>query len=77
MVRTGQSEQARALLAETLAENEGAEWDEAPDATAYMEERAGRGPRNYGLIGAYARIWVTSIAVMALAFAVFVLLRQV
>lgn len=77
LVRAGQSEEARALLAETLAENEGVEWEEAPDAATYMEERAGRGPRNYNLIGAYARIWATSIVAMALAFAIFILLRQV
>lgn len=77
LVRAGQSEEARTVLAETLAEDAGAEWNEAPDAITYIEERASDGPRNYGLIGAYARIWVVSIGVMALAFAIFVLLRQV
>lgn len=77
LVRAGQSEEARALLAEALAGSEATEWGEAPDAAIYMEERVGRGPRNYGVIGAYARIWVVSIGVMALAFAVFMLLRQV
>lgn len=31
--------------------------------------------RGYGLIGAYARIWVVSFGAMGLAFAVFLLLR--
>lgn len=83
MVRAGHSEEARALLAETLAEGEAADSTEIagashPEDTApYPEETEGRRPRGYGLIGAYARIWAWSLGAMALAFAVFLLLRLV
>jgi hypothetical protein len=76
MVRAGQAEAARALLAETLVEDEQVDWDDFPDA-AHPGEARRRGPRNYGLIGAYARIWLWSLAAMGLAFAVFLLLRLV
>lgn len=39
------------------------------------EPGSGREPRGYGLIGAYARIWAWSLAALALAFVVFLLLR--
>lgn len=38
------------------------------------EEPEGRKPRNYGLIGAYGRIWAWSLGAMMLAFGVFLLL---
>jgi putative signal transducing protein len=74
LVRAEQSEEARALLAETLVEDEQEDWAETAGAV-HPEEPAGRKPRNYNLIGAYARIWAWSIGVMAFAFAVFLLLR--
>jgi Putative prokaryotic signal transducing protein len=75
MVRADQAENARALLAQTLAEDERGD-PQRSDAT-YPEEGEGRQPRNYGLIGAYARIWAWSLGLVALAFAVFLLLRLV
>lgn len=75
LVRADQSEQARALLAEALDEAEEESWAETANAP-YLEEAAGRKPRNYGLIGAYARIWTLSLGLMLLAFAVFLLLRM-
>jgi hypothetical protein len=74
MVRARQSEEAHALLAKTLVEDEGEDWAETANAT-YLEEAAGRKPRNYGLVGAYARIWAWSLGIMMFAFAVFLLLR--
>jgi hypothetical protein len=76
LVRANQSEEARALLAETLVEAEQENWAEVANAT-YLEEAAGHKPRNYGLVGAYARIWAWSFGLMLLAFAVFLLLRLV
>jgi hypothetical protein len=35
----------------------------------------GRGPRNYGVVGAYARIWPWSVAALAVAFGIFMLAR--
>jgi hypothetical protein len=74
MVHANKSEEARAVLAETLAEHEQEDWTEAGDSSN-PEEPGGRNPRSYGLIGAYARIWAFSLGAMGLAFAVFLLLR--
>lgn len=72
MVRADELEKARSLLAETLVEGEQEEWAEIPEP----EESGRRKPRGYGLVGAYARIWTWSFGVIALAFAVFMLLRE-
>ncbi len=76
LARASQAEEARALLAETLVE---AEQEDMPGIAnaSYLEEAAGREPRNYGPVGAYARIWAWSLGVMLLAFAAFLLLRLV
>jgi Putative prokaryotic signal transducing protein len=74
MVRASELEEARALLPETLAEDEQENWTEFVDASN-AEELGRRNPRSYGLAGAYARIWAWSFGAMALAFAVFLLLR--
>jgi hypothetical protein len=74
LVRAGQAEEARALLAETLDKTDQENWAETANA-GYLEEATGRKPRNYGLIGAYARIWTWSLGLMLLAFAIFLLLR--
>jgi hypothetical protein len=75
LVRADQAEQARALLAEALGEAEQENWAETANA-ANLEEAAGRKPRNYGLVGAYVRIWTWSLGLMLLAFAIFLLLRM-
>lgn len=67
-------EAANAILAENLVADE----YEAPEPVnaRYLEEaQGGRGPRNYGLLGAYLRIYAVSAAVIALIFAVWLLLR--
>jgi len=74
LVRAGEAEKARALLAETTVAGEQVDWPEDVGASD-PEDAGGRGPRNYNLIGAYARIWAWSLGAMALAFAVFLLLR--
>lgn len=76
MVHAHQAEEASTLLAQTFTENEPENWAETADAV-HPEETEGREPRNYGLIGAYARIWAWSFGLMALAFAVFMLLRLI
>jgi hypothetical protein len=73
MVNASQAEQARVLLAETLIEDETA--GPEPVNAEYLADAEGRGPRNYGVIGAYARAFLWSIGAMALAFAIFMLLR--
>jgi hypothetical protein len=75
MVRSEQAEAARALLAEAVVPGEPEDWVESDDLL-YEEEPGRRKPRNYGLIGAYARIWAWSLGAMVLAFGIFLLLRM-
>jgi hypothetical protein len=74
MARVGQAEAARRLLADALAEGREAE-PEAANAR-YLDDARGRKPRSYGLIGAYARIYLWSFCVFAVAFGIFWLLRE-
>ena len=75
MVHAGQAEAARALLVQTATPTEPNDGMEGGDLS-YVEDTGGRKPRNYGLSGAYARIWAWSFGTMALAFGVFLLLRM-
>jgi hypothetical protein len=70
------AEQARSLIERALAENE-AEALAAPSVEDLEEAAAsrGRGPRGYGVIGAYARAWIWSAVAMALIFGLFLLFR--
>ncbi|HEY5052918.1 MAG TPA: DUF2007 domain-containing protein [Solirubrobacterales bacterium] len=74
MVRTGQAEDARRLLDETLVEEEPGPGAEIANAT-YLDDAKGRRPRGYGLIGAYARIWLWSLGVIGAALGVLLLVR--
>jgi hypothetical protein len=60
-------------LAETTAEK-GLGAEELANA-AYLDDAQGRRPRSYGLVGAYARIWLWSLTALAIAFGVFLLAR--
>jgi Putative prokaryotic signal transducing protein len=74
MVHPHRVEEARAVLAEAMAEGE----QEAPEPVnaRYLEEDRGPSdPRNYGLIGAFARMFLVAFGTMALAFGAFMLLR--
>lgn len=75
MVHAHRAEEARTLLAEAQAENEGSAPE--PADAEYLADVAGRKPRNYGLIGGYARAYLVALVALALAFAVFMLLRAV
>jgi Putative prokaryotic signal transducing protein len=74
MVRASGAEKARALLAETLVEDEEAAWPEIANAK-HLEDTGGR-PRGYGLAGAYARIWLWSLGAIGVALGVFLLVRS-
>jgi hypothetical protein len=74
MVRANQAKEARALLAETLVEDEQEAWPDTANAS-YLEDAAGRKPRGYGLVGAYARIYLWSFGAIVVALGVFFLLR--
>ncbi len=74
MVRADHADVARTLLVEFTTE--GLDVDGLANAT-YLEDATGRGPRNYGIVGAYARIWFWSFAALAAAFGVFLLSRVI
>lgn len=76
LVRADQAEAARAVLAETLVQGEPDE-SGVPIEADSTGEGPGRKPRDYNLIGAYARAWFWSLIAMGLAFGVFLLLRLV
>lgn len=63
------------MLAETLVEEEPEEEPEERANARHLDRAAGRGPRNYGLVGAYARIWLWSLAAFGVAFGLFLLIR--
>ncbi len=74
MVHADRAEEARALLGETLVENEEEAWPEIANAK-HLENAGGRKPRDYGLAGAYTRIYFWSLGAIAVAFGIFLLLR--
>jgi len=72
MVHAERADRARALIEATRAEGSIPE----PVNAEYLEEaEGGRGPRNYGLIGGYARAFFWSILAMAAFFGVWMLLH--
>jgi putative signal transducing protein len=75
MVHAHRAEEARGLLATTVDVEPGEPGEWADDGLLDAESEGGRGPRDYGLAGAYARIWGWSLAALALAAGVFLLLR--
>lgn len=66
---------ARKLLAETMVEDPLEE--EIPESAnaAYLADATGHRPRNYTVLGAYARGWLVAIAILAVAFALFLILH--
>ena len=73
MVRAEHADLARRLLAREPTE-EDLEVGGLANA-GHLDEAMGRGPRSYGVIGAYARIWFWSFAVLAVTFGIFMLAR--
>jgi Putative prokaryotic signal transducing protein len=73
MVRAEHADLARRLLDQVTPE-ENLYVDELANAS-YLGEARGRGPRSYGVIGAYARIWFWSFAILAVTFGIFMLAR--
>jgi hypothetical protein len=75
LVHAERADRARALIETATAEAE----QEAPEPVnaEYLEDAAGgRKPRNYGLIGGYARAWFWSVLAMAGFFVAWLLLRE-
>ena len=75
MVHAHRAEEARALLADAEAEDE--QTAPEPVNARYLEEAKGRGPRNYGVIGGYARAYFWSFLGMAVLIGIYFLLRVV
>ena len=71
MVRANQADAAQRLLAETLVEDKEA-WPDTANAS-HLEDAAGKKPRGYGLLGAYARIYLFSFGAIVVALGVFLL----
>jgi hypothetical protein len=66
---------ARKLLAETMVEDPlEAEIPEPANAT-YLADATGHKPRDYTVLGAYARAWIVGLVVLALAFVVLLLVH--
>lgn len=74
-VRPDDAAAARHLLAETMVEDPSEEDIPEPANAAHLADATGRRPRDYTVLGAYARGWLVAIAILALAFVVFLLLR--
>jgi hypothetical protein len=73
MVHAERAARARTLIEAASAEESPPE----PVNAEYLEDdQGGRKPRNYGLIGGYARAWFWSILAMAGFFLVWLLLRE-
>lgn len=75
MVRAEQAERARALLGETLVEDEEAAFPEPVNAEYLEDARGGRKLRSYGVIGAFGRMYLVAFGAFAVAFVVFLLTR--
>jgi hypothetical protein len=66
---------ARTLIAETMVEDPAETEIPEPANAAYLDEARGHKPRNYGLIGAYARFYLVAIVVIGLILVAFLLLH--
>lgn len=73
--RAEDADRARTLLGETMVEDPLREEVPEPANAAYLADATGPRPRDYSVLGAYARSWVTAAAVLALVFVVLVILR--
>lgn len=74
-VRPEEAAAARKLIGETMVEDPlETEIPESANA-GYLADATGSKPRDYSVLGAYARAWVVAIVVLAVAFAVLLVLR--
>jgi hypothetical protein len=72
LVHPERADRARALIEAASAES----LPEPVNAEYLADAQGGRGPRNYGVIGGYARAWFWSILAMAAFFGLWLLLRS-
>ncbi|HVV90764.1 MAG TPA: DUF2007 domain-containing protein [Solirubrobacterales bacterium] len=74
-VRPDDAVAARRLLAETMVEDPLEEEIPEPANAAHLADADGRRPRDYTVLGAYARGWLVALAILAIAFALFIAFR--
>jgi hypothetical protein len=74
-VRADAAEAARRLLSETMVEDPLEEEVPEPANAAYLADATGHRPRDYGLLGAYARAWIAALIIVAVALLIFILLH--
>ncbi len=74
-VRPEDADRGRELLGETMVEDPLAEEVPEPANAAYLADATGRKPRDYNVLGAYARAWTVAIAVLAVIFVVLLVLK--
>lgn len=72
MVHPERADRARTLIEARMAEGS---LPEPVNAEYLADAEGGRKPRNYGVIGAYARAWFWSIVALALVSGIWVLFR--
>lgn len=75
MVHADRAERARALIAVASAEGESTLPE--PANAEYLADAEGRKPRNYGVVGGYARAYFWSLIGMAAMVGIYFLLRVV
>jgi hypothetical protein len=71
----GDAVAARELIGETMVEEPAEEIPEPANAV-YLADAQGRKPRDYTLLGAYARSWLFGAAVLAVVLLVFLLIHS-
>jgi hypothetical protein len=74
-VRAEDAEAARRLLSETMVEDPLEEEIPEPANAEYLADATGHKPRDYGLLGAYARAYIAAAIIFVVALVVFILLR--
>lgn len=74
-VRPDDATAARKLLAETIVEDPLPEEIPEPASVGYLADRTARRPRDYTVLGAYVRGWIVALAVLPIAFVLFLLLH--
>lgn len=74
-VRPTDAEAARRLLAETMVEDPLEAEIPEPANAAHLADATGNKPRNYGPFGAYTRSGFVALAILAIAFVLFLLLH--
>jgi hypothetical protein len=74
-VRADDAAAARRLLSETMVEDPSDAEVPEPTNAAYLADATGHKPRDYGVLGAYARGWIVALVLLAIAFVLFILLH--